>query len=267
MLSEPRAIFFQTVLEWPPVELCEFRIGKDVIRQFFNKLFEHEFVDHHYENLDLQAQKPTLSTRNVNRESICQFGDRSITIEERRPDFAVEGFTTVVKEVLRGLKAVADEIDDYVVPPFFVQRCRVNCLSQPMASGSSLKLLAARVANVMEVINPFERPPSFFGVRFRFSPVILETEDAEDAEDAAFESFASVRFETYSEDPSQVWMEVAATHPLMHVSATLNETEHVIANMVESYEFLTLRCKAFLDQFDTPDKQASQEAGDDPEDQ
>lgn len=264
MLSEPRAIFFQTILEWPPVELYEFRIGKDVIRQFFNKLFEHEFIEHHYENLNLQAQKPTLSTRNVNRESICQFGDRSITIEERRPDFAVDGFTTVVKEVLRGLKAVADEIPDYAVPPFFVQRCRVNCLSQAMASGSSLELLAARVANVMEAIKPFERPPSFFGVRFRFPPVVLE---AEGAQGAAFENFASVRFETYSEDPSQVWMEVAATHPLMHVGATLNEPERVIANIVESYEFLTLRCKAFLDQFDTPDEQPSQEADDDPEEQ
>ncbi|MHC4399593.1 MAG: hypothetical protein ACYTG0_07930 [Planctomycetota bacterium] len=256
MLSEPRAIFFQTQLEWPPVELYDFRIGKDIVREFYNRLFDHEYEEHHYENLDLQAPRPTLSTRTETRQSICQFGDRSITIEERRPDFEVDGFTNVVEVALQGLKAVTDEIDDYDVPPFFLQRCRIHCLSQPLGTGSSLDLLASRVANVKEPIAPFQRPPSFFGVRFRFGPVILETDEDENTH---IENFASVRFETYEEDPSQVWMEVATTYPLVHVPPMLGDAERIVANIRESYEFLAMRCKEFLDQFDTREEDRDQE--------
>ena len=255
MLSEPRAILFQTELEWPPAEVHDFRIDKEIVRKFYNELFEYKSGEHCYENLDLQAVKPTLSTRIATRQSVCQFGDGSINIEEQRPDFALGGFTNKVTAVLRGLKEVTDAIDGLVVPPFFLQRCRIHCLSQP-GVGSSLELLAGKVANVKEPIEPFERPPSFFGVRFRFGPAVVDA----DGNEETHENFASVRFETYSEDPSQVWMEVAATYLFVPVPATLEDTAHVMEHIQESYEFLTERCKAFLDQFDERDEQAGEDS-------
>ena len=73
-----------------------------------------------YENLDMQARRPTLSTRRANGESICELGPEMIKIEETRPEFTIDEFIGVVMTVLRGLGNDC--------PPFFLQRCQMQCL-------------------------------------------------------------------------------------------------------------------------------------------
>lgn len=225
MLSGIRSIFYQTTLKWPPFE--EYGIGKAVIRGLYNKMLEPG--GYHYENLDLQADSPTLSSRRRNGHSVCKFCPDSLVIEEKSPEIAVtiEGFIEAVQTVLGGLGQ-----ED--MPPFFLQHCKLQCLAQPANVEDSLELLARRVANVYEPIAPFQRPPTHFGVRFRFPPVILkrieETEDAPPskggdqametgnmqipevqvggATEKRIESYVTARFETFAEDIQQVWMEV-----------------------------------------------------------
>ncbi len=59
MLSEPRAILFHTELQLPPIE--EIKVSKERVRELYNKMCEPG--GYTYENLDLQATIPTLSTR------------------------------------------------------------------------------------------------------------------------------------------------------------------------------------------------------------
>jgi hypothetical protein len=47
----------------------------------------------------------------------------------------------------------------------------------------SIDLLAGRVANVLTAFAPFERPPSYFGVRFRFLPLHMLGDDDYQSED------------------------------------------------------------------------------------
>ena len=254
MLSEPRAIFFQTELEWPQGDL--FHIEKDVIRGLYNKMFEAD--GYRYPNLDLESSTPTLSKSDATSQSSCRFGSNSITIEERQTSITADMFIEVVETVLGGLK-------DQQVPPFFLQRCTIHCLSQPNNAENSLVLLAARAARVFEKIEPFERSPSFFGVRFRFGPTIVAPRDdseanhdgnvtevvpnVEDSQPATHDSFASMRFETYDKDISQVWMEVAATY-FGEMPITLDNIQPVVDNIRNTYQFLAERGKRFLDQFD-----------------
>jgi hypothetical protein len=152
----------------------------------------------------------------------------------------VDDFVGVVTAILGILK-------DHC-PPFLVQRCKVQCLSQPNVTRNPLQILASRIGNVGDKIGPFGRPPAFFGVRFRFQPwsppdededeadeehevnaqeagneaavshppgenlpaTIEEADDDETAEAIEARDYVTVRFEPYSEDPSQVWIEVAA---------------------------------------------------------
>jgi hypothetical protein len=257
MLAEPRAIFYQTQLDWPPSEVSQFRVGKEIVRGLFNKMFDAQFNEHRYENLDLQVHHPTLSRRADGRESVCQFAERSITIEEKKPDFGdVEGFVRIVQTVLSALHAAAEDIPGTEVPPFFLQRCRIHCLCQVGNSDNSLHLLAGKVANVLDPVDAFERPPSFFGVRFRFPPTIGEGENQHRHED-----FAAVRFETYAEDFSQVWMEVT-TAQLLEPPVVLDDLGNLLQNVRDAYRFLTQRCKAFLDRFDDQPDDEQEDEGD-----
>jgi hypothetical protein len=253
MLSEPRTIYVQTELRWLPIE--GFGISKDGIRAIYNRL--HERKQHSYENLDLQADTPTLSTRHEKGFSQCQIGSDGITIEEKRTEFTIDEFIAIVKAVL---DALGDEC-----PPLFAQLCKIQCLTQPHERGDSLSLLAGEVANVISCIDPFERPPSFFGVRFRFMPEFLledaeENEEVEEGEPApslpgdaelelreGSEAFVNVRFETFAEDMSLIWMEATASFAPQPIDAS-----KVAKNILEVYEFLAVKCKAFLDQFDKP---------------
>jgi hypothetical protein len=260
MLSEPRAIFFQTELVWPPFE--PFSIERDVIRRLYNRMFEANGYE--YPNLDLQSETPTLSRSDANGKSTCRFDKNSLVIEERTHNITQEVFAQVVETVLGGLQ-------EEHIPPFFIQKCRIHCLAQPHNCKSSIDLLAAEVANVYESIQPFGRPPSFFGVRFRFEPLVISAlshsdnaeegveqagehaEAAESHEDIEShiecEGFVSLRFETYEKDISQVWMEVVAAYP-QETPLTVNNTHPITENIRKTYAFLTERSKRFLDQFD-----------------
>lgn len=166
MLGEPTALFFQVELRWPPPELVNFRVSHAMIRALFNKLFEPEYSEFAYQNLELEPRRPTLSRQSGNARSLVQFDSSSLTIEEAKSESHVNEFEKHVATVLGALASVADDLK-VEVPEFFLQRCKIQCLAQPHNSVGSLPLLAGGVANVFERIDPFERPPCHFGVRFR----------------------------------------------------------------------------------------------------
>jgi len=274
MLSEPRVIFFQTELKVPPIEQFEIPKSKDLARQIYNKMFEPG--GYRYENLDLQAPQPTLSTRRESGQSICRVGTHSILIAESEPEFEVDEFVGVVKTILRAIG------NDF--PPFFIpQLCKIQCLSQPNNCENAVDLLGGKVANVLGSIDPFERPPSYFGVRFRFSAVDLhevqgdadadlneeggesepvadvpqETKPPDQAQATEHESYVTLRFETYDKDVTQVWMEAAAVYPLLIPVGDLDKVEY---NIRETYRFLTMKAKKFLDQYDQPHDEESNDS-------
>ena len=99
MHQELVSIFFQTELLFP--SLSSFRPNKDKIRKLYNKMFEAG--QHSYENLELQGERPTLSTKKEDGRSICQFGDNYIRIEEDQSGCNDDAFPDIVKTVLRGM--------------------------------------------------------------------------------------------------------------------------------------------------------------------
>lgn len=278
MLSGIRAIFYQTELEYPPLQ--DIAITKDQIANLFSTM--RKPGGHPYEVVDLQAEKPFLATCKDRGESRCEFGRNSIRIQESHSGMTADEFAGVVTTVIRGIG------DD--CPPFFLQRCKIHCLAQPSNSGGSVELLAGRVSNVFDKSDAFGRWPSFFGVRFRFLPsdVIRERLLAEQDErpdepksensdeqsesqvadgvepgadnlgltefpaDDQWKGYVTVRFESYSEDISQVWIEVAATYPVM-TFIRRKDMGLIATNIIETHRFATEKCKAFLDQFDRPD--------------
>lgn len=251
MLSEPRAIFFETALEWPPFEVAQFRVTEAVVRSVYNRLFDIHFPYEAYKNLDLQADEPTLSTKvDGGAYSKCRFGSASIAFEENDPnEVTADMFAAKVGAVLKEYAAACKEAE-LQLPPIFFQKCRIRCLSQPGFYGS-LDLLAGKVGRVIDKTHAFGRPPQFFGVRFRFPPVEAE---GDEGEPESHENFTVIRFETYSEDPTQIWMEIAATHFFRKPINVRDETElQLVADRIaSSYKFLTEKCVAFLNQFDEP---------------
>ena len=295
MLSDPISIYFMTEFILPPLK--RLRVTHEQIRRLYNKMFEPG--GYRYANLDLQSERPTLSTRREEGESSVSFGKESITIEEIRPEFAVDEFIGIVRTVLRGL---GNDFPSFVL----LQRCRIRCLAQPNQM-DSIDLLAGRVANVLKAFSPFERPPSYFGVRFRFLPRRMlggddedaieskeigddedaieskeitesEIDDLEDSsnpdrseqessdldeeemlsDDSNFshdEGFATVRFETYTEDHKKIWMEVATGFRKLKAPGvfTVHDINELCANITETYQLIAERSKRFLDQFDKPD--------------
>ncbi len=277
MLSDPTTIFFSTELQVPPVEVLKF--SKAQIRGLYNKLSEPG--GYAYENLDLQDDIPTLSTRRPDGESLCRIGDYKIVIEEENPEVTADGFIEIVQTVLAALGGE--------FPPVVVHRVKIECLSRPTNSDGSIELLAGKLSDVLGAERPFGRYPSFFGVRFRFSPrnpIGPDNQTDDDSDDdspkalppaegdridqeaaAASEpgegasvcddAFVTLRYETYSKDTKQVWMEVSAeyVHPLRNTDSI----ESVAANIRDTYKFLTERAKSFLEQFDVPDESDEEE--------
>ena len=262
IMLDPKSTFFQTELKWPPLE--EFAISEDVVVRLFNKMREPD--GYRYDNLTLQTDKPTLHRKGSGGQSLCQFGSESITIEESDEQCHIETFVEVVETVLGGL-----EEDD--VPPFFLQRVKIQCLCQTAHAANAVQLLAGKVSHVFDAVEPFGRPPAFFGVRFRFPPIHLvspsprEGESGADDEQSADESeieqaiaegrieekagFVTLRLESYAKDSRQVWMEIAGTYPHFEEPMALADVAKIIGNIRSAYEFLTNNSKSFLDQFDT----------------
>lgn len=249
MLSETIAVFFQTELRWPPPDLIDFRIDRTIVRALYNKLFEPEFSDHAYDDLELGSISPTLSRRSGVARATIEFDISSITIDESKSESHVEQFGNHVTQVLRALKDVTADLH-VDVPKFFSQRCKIHCLSQPHNSPDALRLLAGGVANVFERIQPFERPPCHFGVRFRFPPAAIVIKNGEGETTQTHGNYATVRFETYEDDPTRVWMEVASEYLLYPNEIGLDDSDKVTEHIRHSYDFLTDQCVQFLNQFD-----------------
>lgn len=276
MFSSPRPVLFFTELSSPPIK--ELAFPKGMARVLYTRM--HEPDGHAYENLEMQTNPPTLSTRHGDEgRSTCQIGKNLIRLEELNPEMSSDAFAGIVETVLRGLR---DEFR-----PFFIQKVKINCLSQPLEDRNPLAILAVKIANIGDKIGPFGRPPKFFGVRFRFEPWEPQDElgeEDDEIDDAIAESaqsgepnegealgkdsaidetdeldnipqliggrgFVTVRFEPYNEDPSQLWIEVAANY-LADEPITLENLSIVRKNILETCQFATDNCKRFLDQFD-----------------
>jgi hypothetical protein len=261
MLTGISTIYFSMELAYP--DLPNFAIKKEQIRDLYAKL--NEPGGYSYENIDLQADIPLLSTRRENGgQSLCQIGKGKIRIVEDKPSFGIDDFVGIVKTVIGGLPPT--------VGPFISQRCKIRCTAQPANCEDSIDLLAGKLANTLTTIAPFRRPPSFFGVRFRFAPSMEVESDSqkvheEGTEIAAEEltgspkgkkktkkkpvhhrGFYTLRFETYADDIKKVWIEIDGLFIEPFIGTT--DLVAVAGNMTATHAFATDNAKKFLDQFD-----------------
>jgi hypothetical protein len=197
----------------------------------------------------IQDPYPVLSTSETTpRGKIirrCELNTHSVTINERRTKSTVEEFSNSVKDVLEAMGEVREDH-----PPMFSQRCRIQSLWKPIHGYPPLILLSHFAANVGDKVDPFGRPPSFFGLRFRFTPA--DDEDVQRLQDAfpgmeAKHDFVTVRYEVYSADVDFVWIEVASTR---FFQIDITDSELIQQNIREAYNFVTKNAVEFLEQFD-----------------
>ena len=248
MLGDPTSIYFQTELRFIPID--ELRFSKNFVRDLYARLAKPG--GYPYEDLSIQEGTPTMSSKRVTQSgagsSVCKISQNTIMIEETEPQITVEDFTENVDTVLKIVNKVKTDC-----APIFGQKCTIRCVAKPQKSKHSVALLAGKITNVLNAINPFKRPPQFFGIRFRFPPVRIEHED-KDQENERSEveekpDFISVRFETYGKDIEQVWIEVTAMN-LFSEPIEVSDTPKISANIKGAYKFLTEECIGFLNQFD-----------------
>lgn len=255
MLSEPRPIYFETELKFLAFDETQF--GKSHVRKLYAALCSgHETV---YENLDMQAVLPTLSTNRAGGGvSSCAVGPDTITIKEDNPGYGITEFGMVIEHVLRGIDEI---LDDDKSPLLIGQKTRVRALSQPHGHEDSVDLLAGKLAQVMDRIGPFGRPPAWFGLRFRFPPMQWESKDQDgDVTQHDEQNLVTLRLETYAQDISQVWMEVTSFE-FFREALDVSDHSRVVANVQETYDFLD-RGRRFLNQYDDLGKNGKQ-GGDD----
>ena len=122
-------------------------------------------------------------------------------------------------------------------------------MAQPHGTEDSLKLLAGCVSNVGDKTVPFGRPPSFFGVRFRFAPYNKEEETQDWVSNEDHSGFITARFETYSKDRPMVWIDVVSSNPCKEIISPTNLSP-VRENILSTSRFAQERCIAFLNQYD-----------------
>jgi hypothetical protein len=248
MLGDPTSIYFQTELRFVPID--ELRFGKGFVRELYIQLAKPG--GYLYEDLSVQEGTPTMSSKRVTQtgdgSSVCKIGTSTITIEETEPEITVDDFTVNVETVLKAVKTTKAEC-----APIFGQKCTIRSIAKPQKSKHSVNLLAGKVTNVLNAINPFKRPPQFFGLRFRFPPVRFVSSENEEKNEESEEDekpdFIAVRFETYGRDIDQVWIEVT-TMNIFPNAIEITETEKIRANIQSAHSFLTTECIDFLNQFD-----------------
>lgn len=182
-------------------------------------------------------------TKDGTGSSMCRVRPDSIMIEETEPQVTVEQFIEIVQTIL---KAVGQTKHDCA--PIFAQKCVIRSIAKPLGSKHSVNLLAAKIANVKKAIAPFNRPPQFFGIRFRFPPYEIVQEETEgEGEVEGKNDFTTVRFETWAKDVEQVWIETA----MMTFFQGIEIADSKISDNIQgSYNFLTKECVDFLNQFD-----------------
>ncbi len=241
MLTDTVSTYFMTQLRFIPIP--EMRFSKNFVRDLYSSLAKPG--GHVYENLSIQSNPPRMSTNRTTAKgdgvSACLIGSDSITIEETESELHLDQFVEIVETILSIVRSVKEK-----TAPIFCQKCVFRCLATPK-SENSISLLAGKVSNVLKAIVPFERPPLFFGVRFRFPPVEIRHEGATEVEKK--QDFASVRFETWEKDVKQVWIEVDDSYFFSEPIA-IADIGKISHNMKEAHQFLTKKCVNFLNQFD-----------------
>lgn len=250
MLSEVRPLSFETELVFIPADEVQF--DRRTVLDLFTNLSEFGT----YENLQLQSSPPEMSTKRDVGESICRIGKHRLALIEKRPEFSVDRFEQKVEDVVSSLAEVSKNC-----PPVIMQRCKISGTAQPNNCEHSIELLAGRISGVMEKIEPFGRPPAYFGIRFRFPPARMfdKDDDGEPDEESAidFDDYVTLRFETYARDVSQVWMEVETMNMFEEV-ADPKASELFAQNIKRTYGFLSEQAVQFLNQFDEKNHEGEQ---------
>ena len=118
---------------------------------------------------------------------------------------------------------------------------------------------------MIDKIDPFKRPPSFYGMRFRFAPANEEDLKAFDNVPGGpvKDDYLTVRYEIYSDDTSYIWIEVESRRYFTEFM-DISKTDEIAKNIRETHEFMKNNGVAFLEQFDLP---PDEEDGDDDEEQ
>ncbi len=257
---EASTIYLKTEFEFVPID--DGRFGEEFIRELFLGLSKPGMTEFAYKNLSLQDDPPRLYTTRITERgksrSTCEISPHSIEIEEDSvAGVDIGEFQERAKSIITAANEVATRLKR-PIPPVFTQRVCVQTVVQPSEVPDSLDLLAGKAARVLDLIDPFRRPPSYFGIRFRFIPHEPDNENGEeppfDGWDEAQDDFVTLRFETWSNDPSYVWIEVSSSR-ILSGAIDLDEhgTDRVCQNIARTYDFLQKNAIDFIGQFDRKD--------------
>lgn len=248
MSSEAITIYFENELEFVPLEGLHF--DGDFAADLYQEL-RKPGSGLAYKNL-LQEPSILLSTSetmpNGKMSRQCEISDHSILMSESRTKSTVEEFSESVTDVLKAVAEVRD-----VNPPIFSQRSTVRALWKPTHCRHPLVLLACHASRVIDKVDPFNRPPSFYGMRFRFAPA--DEDDLKPFDNgrggSAKHDYLTVRYEIYSDDTSYIWIEVESRQYFTEFM-DISKTAEIGKNISETHEFMTNNGVAFLEQFDLP---------------
>jgi len=242
MPSDPITIYFENELEFVPFEGLHF--DGDFTAELYHEL-RQPGAGTRYKNLTLDpslllSTSETTSGGNISRR--CELDGHRISVIEKRTTSTVEQFADSVGDVLKAMHKV--RVDN---PPIYSQRCRIQALWKPSNCESPLILLAHHASRVLDKIDSFNRPPSFFGMRFRFAPAAEE--DLEAFPDGKERNdFSTVRYEVYADDPDYIWIEVDSQRFVSSMKIT--QIDEISSIIRETHDFVTDNGVKFLEQFD-----------------
>lgn len=288
MLSEPRTIFFQSELVLPTMK--EFRVGKAQARALFVRM--HQPGGCPFENFEvLQGDEVSLSTKRDEGRWTCAFSPKGIRIEEDQPDCEVDGFIDKFKTVLRGL---GDDFPPIVLLQRCRIQCTVKphhmgsikLLAKELANVYDTFQPLGRIPTYFGVrfrFLPMDMLLEDIREELEDEEIEAEHEEREDDEPEFDESgdegeashdliiegpsgsypirhmrsddaMMTLRFETYSNDLSQVWIEAAGEFRAFTDKNVFryDDIELMGNNIKDTYRFIAERCTKFLEQFDRP---------------
>lgn len=264
MLSEVTPVSMRTELVFLPYDR-DSEFDKETVRRLYVALSEPGRGSL-FENLDLQSDPPTLSTRFDRGRRICEVSEDTVAIEEEGGESRLEDFIEVVKTVLSCLEDIQEDSSGFPLP-LVAQKTSISGLATPHASGSSVRLLVGNTTRVFTKGNPFGRVPMFFGIRFTFPPKsvidqateepVIGQEESGYSTESLDDDMVFVTFQTH-EDANQVVIEVDARR---HIGGrNIESLSEEAAPQIKAVQcFMENEAIAFLNQFDHA--QAGEESG------